>query len=87
MNKMRKFDVMDQGDPDLQPIRSFENATLVRLLYHFCNFINTQVGGSFICDRVDKCFTLYHLLRLIAYICYIYSTVKIFRAFVIGMTW
>nr|XP_022335736.1 sphingomyelin phosphodiesterase 4-like isoform X2 [Crassostrea virginica] len=55
MNKMRKFDVMYQGDPDLQPIRSFENATLVRLLYHFCNFINTQYGPNIqsLCDRND----------------------------------
>lgn len=47
MNKMRKFDVLYQGDPDLQPIRSFENGTLVRLLHHFCNFVNTQVGESY----------------------------------------
>mmetsp|Transcript_18225 Transcript_18225/g.31043 ORF Transcript_18225/g.31043 Transcript_18225/m.31043 type:complete len:151 (+) Transcript_18225:524-976(+) len=55
MNKMRKFDVMYQGDPDLQPIRSFENATLVRLLYHFCNFINPQYGSNIqnLCDRND----------------------------------
>lgn len=46
MNKMRKFDVLYQGDPDLQPIRSFENGTLVRLLHHLCNFVNTQVGES-----------------------------------------
>ncbi|XP_048752560.2 sphingomyelin phosphodiesterase 4-like isoform X2 [Ostrea edulis] len=55
MNKMRKFDVVYQGDPDLQPIRSFENATLVRVLHYFCNFINTQYGQDIqnLCDRND----------------------------------
>lgn len=55
MNKMRKFDVLYQGDPDLQPIRSFENGTLVRLLHHFCNFVNTQYGPAIqnLCDRND----------------------------------
>ncbi|XP_061189717.1 sphingomyelin phosphodiesterase 4-like isoform X1 [Saccostrea echinata] len=54
-NKMRKFDVVYQGDPDLQPIRSFENATLVRLLHQFCNFVNTQYGQDIqnLCDRTD----------------------------------
>ncbi|XP_069135222.1 sphingomyelin phosphodiesterase 4-like isoform X1 [Argopecten irradians] len=42
MNRMKKFDVGYQGDPALQPIRSFENALLVRLLHQFCLFVNTQ---------------------------------------------
>ncbi|XP_021346296.1 sphingomyelin phosphodiesterase 4-like isoform X2 [Mizuhopecten yessoensis] len=42
MNRMKKFDVGYQGDPALQPIRSFENALLVRLLHQFCLFFNTH---------------------------------------------
>ncbi|XP_033748728.1 sphingomyelin phosphodiesterase 4-like isoform X2 [Pecten maximus] len=42
MNRMKKFDIGYQGDPALQPIRSFENALLVRLLHQFCLFVNTQ---------------------------------------------
>ncbi|XP_071093679.1 sphingomyelin phosphodiesterase 4-like isoform X2 [Haliotis cracherodii] len=46
VNGMRKFDITYQGDPDLQPIRSFENATLVRILHQFCSFINCQFCGQ-----------------------------------------
>ncbi|PIK44443.1 hypothetical protein BSL78_18720 [Apostichopus japonicus] len=41
-NGYRRFDVEYLGDPDLQPIRTFENATFVRLLYTFCCFINRK---------------------------------------------
>ena len=44
MNGLRKFDISYQGDPDLQPIRSFENATLVRVLYRLSSFVNKQVS-------------------------------------------
>ena len=44
INKERKFDKFDIGDPDLQPVRSFENTTLVRLLFHACVFINAYVS-------------------------------------------
>ncbi|XP_058808686.1 sphingomyelin phosphodiesterase 4 [Phymastichus coffea] len=30
------------GDPELQPIRSYENALLVRLFYKLCNYFNTK---------------------------------------------
>ncbi|KAK3083762.1 hypothetical protein FSP39_002782 [Pinctada imbricata] len=55
MNKMKHFDVCYQGDPDLQPIRSYENATAVRLLYHLCNYVNTQFGEQIqsLYDRDD----------------------------------
>ncbi|XP_048241169.1 sphingomyelin phosphodiesterase 4-like isoform X2 [Haliotis rufescens] len=46
VNGLRKFDITYQGDPDLQPIRSFENATLVRILHQFCSFINCQFCGQ-----------------------------------------
>ena len=44
MNGLRKFDIAYQGDPDLQPIRSFENATLVRALYRLSSFVNKHVS-------------------------------------------
>ncbi|XP_046543533.1 sphingomyelin phosphodiesterase 4-like isoform X2 [Haliotis rubra] len=46
VNGLRKFDITYQGDPDLQPIRSFENATLVRILHQLCSFINCQFCGQ-----------------------------------------
>lgn len=33
-----------QGNPDLQPIRTFEVAFLVRLLYHLSTLINEKVN-------------------------------------------
>ena len=57
MNKTAKFDICYQGDPDLQLIRSFENATAVRLLHHLCNYVNTQVwdGIPSAITHMDKC--------------------------------
>ncbi|VDI27198.1 Hypothetical predicted protein, partial [Mytilus galloprovincialis] len=46
INKMKRFEVMYSGDPDLQPIRSYENATTVRLLHQFCSYINTQFSNE-----------------------------------------
>ncbi|XP_053375366.1 sphingomyelin phosphodiesterase 4-like isoform X2 [Mercenaria mercenaria] len=40
MNGLRKFEIGYNGDPDLQPIRSFENSTLVRVLYRLSACIN-----------------------------------------------
>ncbi|KAL5016129.1 hypothetical protein ScPMuIL_005718 [Solemya velum] len=42
INKTKKFDTFYSGDPDLQPIRSFENAALVRVLHRICDYINKQ---------------------------------------------
>lgn len=43
MNGLRKFEVKYSGDPELQPIRSFENPTLVRLLYKLSTQANQKV--------------------------------------------
>ncbi|VDI47483.1 Hypothetical predicted protein [Mytilus galloprovincialis] len=55
INKMKRFEVMYSGDPDLQPIRSFENATTVRLLHQFCSYINTQFSNEIqtVYERTD----------------------------------
>ena len=47
MHGLRKFDIGYQGDPDLQPIRSFENAKLVRALYRLSSFVNENVSYGF----------------------------------------
>lgn len=44
--KQKRFEVFYTGDPDLQPIRSYENATIVRLLHQFCLYINTQFSNE-----------------------------------------
>lgn len=43
---LRRFDIQYQGDPELQPIRSFENGTLVRLFYWLSCWINDQVAAG-----------------------------------------
>ncbi|XP_012946727.1 sphingomyelin phosphodiesterase 4 isoform X2 [Aplysia californica] len=47
LNKERKFDKFDMGDPDLEPVRSYENRTLVRLLFHICVVINFYFRANF----------------------------------------
>uniref|UniRef100_A0A8C4QAK1 Sphingomyelin phosphodiesterase 4 n=1 Tax=Eptatretus burgeri TaxID=7764 RepID=A0A8C4QAK1_EPTBU len=44
MNGLRRFNIKYKGDLDLQPIRSFENATLVRALHRFSSTINSRCG-------------------------------------------
>ncbi|XP_033627089.1 sphingomyelin phosphodiesterase 4-like isoform X1 [Asterias rubens] len=46
MNKLRKFEIAYRGDPELQPIRSFENAYLVRKLYALSSNFNTTFGDK-----------------------------------------
>ena len=47
MNGLRKFEVKYSGDPELRPICSFENPTLVRLLYKLSTHLNEKVIGVF----------------------------------------
>ncbi|XP_038059464.1 sphingomyelin phosphodiesterase 4-like isoform X2 [Patiria miniata] len=46
MNGLRRFEITYQGDPDLQPIRSYENAFLVRRLYKLSTSINDTFGNK-----------------------------------------
>uniref|UniRef100_A0A2C9M4L9 Sphingomyelin phosphodiesterase 4 n=1 Tax=Biomphalaria glabrata TaxID=6526 RepID=A0A2C9M4L9_BIOGL len=48
INKERRFDTFYVGDPDLQPVRSYENGTLVNLLFRFCSFINSYFSSDLI---------------------------------------
>ena len=45
INGLRRFEIQYQGDPELQPIRSYENAALVRLLYRASSLLNQRVGS------------------------------------------
>ncbi|NP_001088184.1 sphingomyelin phosphodiesterase 4 [Xenopus laevis] len=55
INGLRKFDIEYQGDPELQPIRSYENAMLVRYLYRLSSVINKRFANSMgaLCARKD----------------------------------
>ena len=46
MNGLRRFEVQYSGDPELQPIRSYESAIMVRMLYDLSSFLNTQVSAT-----------------------------------------
>ncbi|XP_069475977.1 sphingomyelin phosphodiesterase 4 isoform X2 [Ambystoma mexicanum] len=65
INGLRHFDIQYQGDPELQPIRSFENATLVRLLFRLSSALNERFTHRMnaVCSRegfVSR-FCCYHL--------------------------
>ncbi|XP_069817272.1 sphingomyelin phosphodiesterase 4 isoform X3 [Dendropsophus ebraccatus] len=66
INGLRRFDIQYNGDPELQPIRSYENATLVRLLYQLSSVLNERFGSTFasVCRRQDFLgrFCSYHLI-------------------------
>lgn len=47
-NGFRHFEVEYLGDPDLQPIRTYESTTLVRLLFRVCSVINQKVRLHFL---------------------------------------
>nr|XP_057911520.1 sphingomyelin phosphodiesterase 4 isoform X2 [Doryrhamphus excisus] len=55
INGLRRFDIKYQGDPELQPIRSYENALLVRFLYRMSSLLNQKFGGHMtrLCLRPD----------------------------------
>ncbi|XP_075424572.1 sphingomyelin phosphodiesterase 4 isoform X3 [Ascaphus truei] len=66
INGLRRFDIEYQGDPELQPIRSYENATLVRLLFRLSTAINERFADRMgaLCSREDFLgrFSRYHLI-------------------------
>lgn len=43
INGLRRFEIHYSGDPELQPIRSYENPSLVRLLYQLSTYLNAKV--------------------------------------------
>ncbi|XP_069025618.1 sphingomyelin phosphodiesterase 4 isoform X5 [Embiotoca jacksoni] len=55
INGLRRFDIQYQGDPELQPIRSYESALLVRVLYRISSLVNNRFGGHMtaLCSRPD----------------------------------
>ncbi|XP_030073739.1 sphingomyelin phosphodiesterase 4 isoform X3 [Microcaecilia unicolor] len=65
INGLRRFEIEYQGDPELQPIRSYENAMLVRWLFRFSSAINERFAGKMqaLCSRQDflGSFCRYHL--------------------------
>nr|KAF6467877.1 sphingomyelin phosphodiesterase 4 [Rousettus aegyptiacus] len=67
INGLRKFDIEYQGDSELQPIRSYEIASLVRLLFRLSSTINHRFAGQMaaLCSRADflGSFCRYHLME------------------------
>uniref|UniRef100_A0A8C8CB31 Sphingomyelin phosphodiesterase 4 n=1 Tax=Oncorhynchus tshawytscha TaxID=74940 RepID=A0A8C8CB31_ONCTS len=55
INGLRRFEIAYQGDPELQPIRSYENAILVRLFFKISSLVNERFGGHMdaLCSRPD----------------------------------
>uniref|UniRef100_A0A4W5QQD9 Sphingomyelin phosphodiesterase 4 n=1 Tax=Hucho hucho TaxID=62062 RepID=A0A4W5QQD9_9TELE len=55
INGLRRFEIEYQGDPALQPIRSYENAILVRLFFKISSLVNERFGGHMdaLCSRPD----------------------------------
>uniref|UniRef100_A0A4W5QEC8 Sphingomyelin phosphodiesterase 4 n=1 Tax=Hucho hucho TaxID=62062 RepID=A0A4W5QEC8_9TELE len=45
INGLRRFDIEYQGDPQLQPVRSYENAVLVQLMFWIATLINNRLEG------------------------------------------
>ncbi|XP_019394685.1 PREDICTED: sphingomyelin phosphodiesterase 4 isoform X1 [Crocodylus porosus] len=67
INGLRRFEIAYQGDTELQPIRSYENATLVRLLFQLSSAINQRFAEQMenLCSREDfvGSFCRYHLIN------------------------
>ncbi|KAL0624661.1 Sphingomyelin phosphodiesterase 4 [Plecturocebus cupreus] len=65
INGLRRFEIEYQGDPELQPIRSYEMASLVRALFRLSSAINHRFAGQMValCSRDDflGSFCRYHL--------------------------
>ncbi|XP_045081851.1 sphingomyelin phosphodiesterase 4-like [Coregonus clupeaformis] len=45
INGLRRFDIEYQGDPQLQPVRSYENAVFVQLMFWIATLINNRLEG------------------------------------------
>ncbi|KAM9194085.1 sphingomyelin phosphodiesterase 4 isoform 2-T2 [Dugong dugon] len=62
---LRRFEIEYQGDSELQPIRSYEIAGLVRVLFRLSSAINCRFAGQMaaLCSRADflGSFCRYHL--------------------------
>ncbi|XP_044777048.1 sphingomyelin phosphodiesterase 4 isoform X3 [Neomonachus schauinslandi] len=67
INGLRRFDIEYQGDLELQPIRSYEIASLVRMLFQLSSAINHRFAGRMaaLCSRADflGSFCRYHLME------------------------
>ncbi|XP_055976666.1 sphingomyelin phosphodiesterase 4 isoform X2 [Sorex fumeus] len=67
INGLRRFDIEYQGDSELQPIRSYEIAGLVRVLFRLSSAINHRFAGQMaaLCSRADflGSFCRYHLME------------------------
>uniref|UniRef100_A0A673V6J0 Sphingomyelin phosphodiesterase 4 n=1 Tax=Suricata suricatta TaxID=37032 RepID=A0A673V6J0_SURSU len=67
INGLRRFDIEYQGDSELQPIRSYEIAGLVRMLFRLSSAINRRFAGRMaaLCSRADflGSFCRYHLME------------------------
>ncbi|XP_073916703.1 sphingomyelin phosphodiesterase 4 isoform X4 [Castor canadensis] len=65
INGLRRFEIEYQGDSELQPIRSYEIASLVRVLFRLSSAINHRFAGQMValCSRDDflGSFCRYHL--------------------------
>ncbi|KAG8521978.1 Sphingomyelin phosphodiesterase 4 [Galemys pyrenaicus] len=65
INGLRRFDIDYQGDWELQPIRSYEIPSLVRVLFRLSSAINQRFAGQMaaLCARADflGSFCRYHL--------------------------
>uniref|UniRef100_A0A8C0VSX8 Sphingomyelin phosphodiesterase 4 n=1 Tax=Cyanistes caeruleus TaxID=156563 RepID=A0A8C0VSX8_CYACU len=55
INGLRRFELQYQGDTELQPIRSYENAALVRLLFRLSSVLNERFADQMevLCSRDD----------------------------------
>jgi hypothetical protein len=62
--KERRKRIKYEGDPDLQPIKSTENAFLVRLLHQITSKLNEMVCDSFHILYAKEYFTLLSAQRL-----------------------
>lgn len=46
ISPQKRYDLVYRGNPDTQPIRSFEIAFLVRIFHQICSNINEKVNNN-----------------------------------------